>query len=40
MRKALREIAVSLLNEIRDLPSAVSHPDWLAKVEKDADSGK
>ena len=40
MRKALREIAISTLNELKDLPSAVSDPDWLAKVEKDADGGK
>ena len=39
-RKALREIAISTLNELKDLPSAVSDPDWLAKVEKDAESSK
>ena len=38
MRKALREIAVRTLNEIKDLPSAVSDPQWLKKLE--ADEGK
>ena len=35
MRKALREIAISTLNEIKDLPSAVSNPNWLKELEKD-----
>jgi hypothetical protein len=38
MRKALREIAISTLNEIKDLPSAVSDPKWLKTLE--ADGGK
>jgi hypothetical protein len=38
MRKALREIAISTLNEIKNLPSAVSDPNWLRKLE--ADDGK
>ena len=38
MRKALREIAISTLNEIKDLPSAVSDPNWLKTLE--ADGGK
>ena len=38
MRKALREIAISTLNEIKNLPSAVSDPNWLNKLE--ADGGK
>jgi hypothetical protein len=35
MRKALREIAVSTLNEIKNLPSAVSDPKWLETLERD-----
>ena len=35
MRKALREIAISTLNEIKDLPSAVSNPNWFKELEKD-----
>ena len=38
MRKALREIAVSLLNKVRDLPQAVTDPHWFKKLE--ADEGK
>jgi hypothetical protein len=38
MRKALREIAVSTLTELKDLPSAVSDPNWLRTLE--ADEGK
>ena len=35
MRKALREIAVNLLNEIKDLPSAVTDAHWFKKLEDD-----
>jgi hypothetical protein len=35
MRKALREIAISTLNEIKNLPSAVSDPKWLETLERD-----
>jgi hypothetical protein len=35
MRKALREIAISTLNEIKDLPSAVSDPHWLQTLENE-----
>jgi hypothetical protein len=35
MRKALREIAISTLNEIKNLPSAVSDPKWLKALERD-----
>jgi hypothetical protein len=35
MRKALWEIAVSTLNEIKDLPQAVTNPHWLKALEKD-----
>ena len=38
MRKALREIAISTLNELKDLPQAVSNPNWLRTLE--ADEGK
>jgi hypothetical protein len=38
MRKALREIAISTLNEIKNLPSAVSDPHWFKNLE--ADEGK
>ena len=34
-KKMLQEMAVSVLNEIKDLPSAVTDPNWLAKVEED-----
>ena len=37
MRKALREIAVSTLNEIKDLPKTIE-PGWLEAL--DADDGK
>jgi hypothetical protein len=33
MRKALREIAISTLNEIKNLPSAVSDANWPKKLE-------
>jgi hypothetical protein len=35
MRKALREIAISTLNELKDLPSAVTDPNWLETLERD-----
>jgi hypothetical protein len=35
MRKALREIAIATLNEIKNLPSAVSDPNWLETLERD-----
>jgi hypothetical protein len=38
MSKALREIAVSMLNEIKNLPSAVTDSHWFKKLE--ADEGK
>ena len=38
MRKALREIAISTLNELKDLPLAVSDSNWLRTLE--ADEGK
>jgi hypothetical protein len=38
MRKTLREIAVSTLNELKDLPSTVSDPNWLRTLK--ADEGK
>jgi hypothetical protein len=34
MRKALWEIAVSTLNEIKNLPSAVTDSNWLKTLEK------
>ena len=34
MHQALREISISLLNEIKDLPNSVTDPDWLRKLEK------
>ncbi len=33
MRKALREIAISTLNEIKDLPRSIE-PGWLKELEK------
>jgi hypothetical protein len=38
MRKALREIAISTLKEIKNLPSAVTDQNWLNKLE--AEEGK
>jgi hypothetical protein len=35
MRKALREIAIATLNEIKNLPSAVSDLNWLETLERD-----
>ena len=34
VQKVLDGAAISILNEIRDLPSAVTDPDWLARVEE------
>ena len=36
MAAKLKEMALSVLNEIKDLPSRVSDPDWLSKLEEDA----
>jgi hypothetical protein len=33
--KALKELAVSLLNEIRELPAKVTDPNWLDTLEAD-----
>ena len=33
--KILKELAVSLLNELRDLPQKVVDPHWLRELEKD-----
>jgi hypothetical protein len=38
VQKVLKGAAISILNEIKDLPSAVTDPHWLAKVEKGSDS--
>jgi hypothetical protein len=35
LREILREMAVSLLNEIKDLPGKVTNPDWLSTVDGD-----
>jgi hypothetical protein len=35
MAARLKEIAISVLNEIRDLPSRVTDPNWLETLEKD-----
>ena len=34
VQKVLDGAAISILNEIRDLPNAVTDPDWLARVEE------
>jgi hypothetical protein len=34
VQKVLDGAAISILNEIKDLPSAVTDPDWLARVEE------
>jgi hypothetical protein len=37
----LQEMAILLLNELKDLPSKVTEPDWLEEVEeKDGKDGK
>jgi hypothetical protein len=33
--RILREMALSLLGEIKDLPSKVTNPEWLDEIEKD-----
>jgi hypothetical protein len=38
MNRMLREMAISLLNDLMDLPSEVINPDWLKELE--ADEGK
>jgi hypothetical protein len=35
MRKALREIAISTLKELKDLPQAVTDSNWLKTLEQD-----
>jgi hypothetical protein len=37
MRKALREIGISTLNEIKDLPKTIE-PGWLEELEADEES--
>ena len=32
--RVLREMAVSLLNEIKDLPAKVTNPDWLDEIDQ------
>jgi hypothetical protein len=34
-KEILKEAMISLLNTIKDLPNAVSDPNWLATLEKD-----
>jgi hypothetical protein len=34
VKRVLEGAAISILNEIKDLPNAISDPDWLAKVEE------
>jgi hypothetical protein len=33
--KILRELAISILNEIKDLPTKVTDPNWLESLEDD-----
>jgi hypothetical protein len=33
--KILKNLSISLLNELRDLPQKVTDPNWLEKLEKD-----
>jgi hypothetical protein len=33
-RRILREMMISTLNEIKDLPLRISDPDWLKKLEE------
>jgi hypothetical protein len=37
-RRILRESMISLLNELKDLPQAVTDPNWLKKLEDDGQS--
>jgi phage terminase Nu1 subunit (DNA packaging protein) len=36
--RILREMAISLLGEINDLPAKVTNPDWLEEIEEDTKS--
>jgi hypothetical protein len=38
LNEAVKILFISTLNEIKDLPQAVSDPNWLKKIE--ADDGK
>jgi hypothetical protein len=38
--RILREMAVSVLNEIKDLPGKVTNPNWLETVEDDDAAAK
>jgi hypothetical protein len=35
MAARLKEMALSVLNEVKDLPSRVTDPNWLSKLEED-----
>ena len=39
-KKMLHEMAVSVLSEIKDLPSKVTNPNWLETVEDDDAAAK
>jgi hypothetical protein len=38
VHKVLKELAIALLNELRDLPQKVTDPNWLRELEKDEGS--
>jgi hypothetical protein len=40
MQAQLKEVAVSLLEELRDLPAKVTNPNWLETVEDDDAAAK
>jgi hypothetical protein len=35
--KVLREMAISVLNDLRDLPAKVTDPHWLERVEENGE---
>jgi hypothetical protein len=38
--RILREMALSVLNEIKDLPAKVTNPEWLDEIEQDTPKAK
>jgi hypothetical protein len=37
IRKILREIAISALNEVKDLPNQITDPNWLRRLDEEKD---
>jgi hypothetical protein len=38
--RILREMALSVLSEIKDLPAKVTNPEWLDEIEQDTPKAK